>query len=150
MKASPRATAIAVGKSRYHGRPCRYPGHGTERKTANGECVVCWRKRKKKQASHRHGRRRRHAEVKGHAPPPPEHLCPPKPEDGRCEYCGSDLGPLCLDHDHETGLFRGWLCHKCNLADVLQGIDIAGPVVVNDPGASPEAPPCPNSTMTGS
>lgn len=19
------------------------------------------------------------------------------------------------DHDHSTGLFRGWLCHKCNL-----------------------------------
>ena len=84
--------------------------------------------RKKRQAGHRHGRRRRHAEVKGHAPPPPEHLCPPRPADGRCEYCGNDQGPLCLDHDHETGKFRGWLCHPCNLSDVLagtEGIDIA-------------------------
>jgi len=21
----------------------------------------------------------------------------------------------CADHSHETGKFRGWLCHKCNL-----------------------------------
>jgi hypothetical protein len=21
----------------------------------------------------------------------------------------------CCDHDHNTNLFRGWLCHKCNL-----------------------------------
>jgi len=34
-----------------------------------------------------------------------------KPE--RCEICGSTEN-VCFDHDHETGEFRGWICHKCN------------------------------------
>ena len=31
-----------------------------------------------------------------------------------CEGCG-DKGRICYDHDHKTGEFRGWICHKCNL-----------------------------------
>ena len=113
-----RTDAIAAGMTRYHGRQCPH-GHGTERKTANGECVVCWRLRKRRQPDYAHGSRRRKAERKGFAPPPPEHECPPRPEDGCCEHCGDDSGSLCLDHDHGTGAFRGWLCHRCNLGDVL-------------------------------
>jgi hypothetical protein len=33
----------------------------------------------------------------------------------RCDVCGS-AEDLCWDHDHTTGLFRGTLCDKCNLA----------------------------------
>jgi len=32
-----------------------------------------------------------------------------------CEVCNRD-GRICYDHDHKTGKFRGWLCHKCNAA----------------------------------
>ena len=40
-----------------------------------------------------------------------------------CEECGIEYGKFgdgtathrCLDHDHETGLFRNYLCHGCNL-----------------------------------
>lgn len=37
---------------------------------------------------------------------------------GGCWICGgcNTEGKLCIDHSHETGLFRGLLCHRCNLA----------------------------------
>lgn len=48
----------------------------------------------------------------------------PRPKDYRCPIClrteeqcvglGGNAGPWCIDHDHATGEFRGWLCHQCN------------------------------------
>lgn len=31
-----------------------------------------------------------------------------------CEVCGRG-GKICMDHDHITSAFRGWLCDDCNL-----------------------------------
>lgn len=39
---------------------------------------------------------------------------------GRCHVCGlpeeEHATKLCLDHDHESGAFRGFLCNQCNAA----------------------------------
>ncbi len=35
---------------------------------------------------------------------------------GQCAICHAHADPLCLDHDHQTGLPRGWLCGRCNKA----------------------------------
>jgi hypothetical protein len=39
---------------------------------------------------------------------------------GKCFACGVPEDEcsekLHLDHDHETGVFRGWLCKGCNMA----------------------------------
>ena len=55
---------------------------------------------------------------------------PTRPRPNRCELCNglpNGRGNLHLDHDHETGAFRGWICSTCNtglgkLGDNLQGL----------------------------
>ena len=38
---------------------------------------------------------------------------------GKCHLCGAPelecIGRLHMDHCHETGKFRGWLCRNCNV-----------------------------------
>jgi hypothetical protein len=45
---------------------------------------------------------------------------PTRPEPAQCEICGDTPGGngkrLHADHDHLTSVFRGWLCHRCNMA----------------------------------
>jgi len=51
-----------------------------------------------------------------------------------CDCCGIENVPIkghryqkfCLDHNPEKGIFRGWLCRKCNVAIGLLGDDVAG------------------------
>jgi hypothetical protein len=40
-----------------------------------------------------------------------------------CAFCKNEFkntNDRCLDHNHETGLFRAFLCNSCNLCDVLK------------------------------
>ena len=48
-------------------------------------------------------------------PPPDDYVCPIclKNEE-ECRGKGGKAGTWCKDHDHATGLFRGFLCHQCN------------------------------------
>lgn len=54
---------------------------------------------------------------------------PPKPE--VCECCHKPpVKHFCLDHDHITGQFRGWICDRCNtgigkLGDSIEGLENA-------------------------
>lgn len=52
-------------------------------------------------------------------------IAPKKPH--LCECCKKIPLKWCLDHDHETNQFRGWICEKCNtglgkLGDNIEGI----------------------------
>lgn len=54
-------------------------------------------------------------------------VAPAVPANHRCHICQMSEQEIrtlypnkksiwCCDHDHKTNSFRGWLCHKCNLA----------------------------------
>lgn len=59
--------------------------------------------------------RRFQARLHGYAPPPSESECPPRPADGRCEYCRKLIPYLLyMDHNHDTGAFLAWCCASCN------------------------------------
>ena len=54
---------------------------------------------------------------------------PTRPESMLCECCGHPPGKkaLAVDHCHLSGIFRGWLCVKCNtgigaLGDLPEGL----------------------------
>jgi hypothetical protein len=49
---------------------------------------------------------------------PDNHICPIcKRNEQECkDKGGKKSGTWCLDHNHHTGEFRGWLCHECNRA----------------------------------
>ena len=134
---TPRATAKLAGESRYFtGKPCKH-GHVAERVTATGVCTACL-SQAIKLWSHRNPERVRLKSAAWRAEHPervrayqrkhqPKHLIgarrraglpePTRPPPEKCEICG---GPptkrsFALDHCHEGGFFRGWLCNQCNI-----------------------------------
>lgn len=51
------------------------------------------------------------------------HQRQPEPTRMRPEFCEAKCGRVAkaLDHNHETGAFRGWLCTRCNAGIGLLG-----------------------------
>lgn len=44
-------------------------------------------------------------------------------QDGRCAVCGRHDAAT-EDHDHESGLTRGYLCRSCNLGEAVSGLRV--------------------------
>ena len=86
----------------------------------------------KKQSEETKRKRKETFDRIGHNPPPPMYgVNNPAYKDGLsrlqrleqiagrpksvvCEICGEANKKICFDHDHNTGKFRGWICHPCN------------------------------------
>lgn len=138
-----RDSAIALGLTRFFtGVPCKRVGHICERRTGNGGCCECGKLNFKKYAAanaelcratktkwrHDNPGQRKVQRTRYYAKPGRKRRkkwlarglpAPTRPEPVYCEICGKKdpLGrALALDHCHETGTFRGWLCWKCNVS----------------------------------
>lgn len=121
-----RAEAQSRGLKRYFtGKPC-VRGHVVKR-SIKGACTECSRtdsrEARRVLRSTDQGRKyanKRQVEYNRRLTKPK----PTRPEPTTCECCG--LSPrgkhsMHLDHDHNTGAFRGWLCSNCNTGIGLLG-----------------------------
>lgn len=96
-----RAAALAAGQVTYvNGAVCSR-GHVAPRYSLTGLCKVCNAAKSL----------RSHHNVNGFP-------APTRPKPNACENCKQPprAKGLALDHNHETGAFRGWLCSPCNTA----------------------------------
>lgn len=71
---------------------------------------------------------RSHAKKRGFTGPvgrPIDVVCLWHEQNGKCAGCGTEISILkaCLDHDHESGEVRGFLCNGCNVKDVLARLE---------------------------
>ena len=106
-----RANARRLKRPTYFtGNPCP-KGHTAPRLTSSCYCLECNNEDGYKWNQRNRGKRNTYSR-RWQGLPEPTRPCPTV-----CECCGipSDR-ELCLDHNHKTGKFRGWLCHFCNTA----------------------------------
>jgi hypothetical protein len=103
----------------HNGAPCKF-GH-TLRYEGTGDCVRCHTDAGRRHRLKYPGRHREYVRRRRNFP------APTRPEPLLCELCDLPSNKaLCLDHDHKTNKFRGWLCAPCNLGIGKLGDDVSG------------------------
>ena len=97
-----------------------YNKHGTKCRTCCAQRCRTWRKNNLERAAANSKRWRinnpeKHRAARRRAAGIPE---PTRPMPTNCECCGAlpKKKALAADHNHRTGIFRGWLCLPCNVA----------------------------------
>ena len=102
---------MRVRGEKYNGKPCNTCGE-TLRYKSNYCCVACMNKHNRGHTT-RQQQNARYKHRYGITVGDVDHM---KEEAGhRCQICGGTK-PLCVDHDHATGIIRGMLCRECNTA----------------------------------
>jgi len=80
-----------------------YRTHPKYRERNNSKALAWWKAHPEKRRAKGRRMRERKFDVK-------------YPDETLCARCGKPISgrQVCLDHDHKTMKFRGWLCQRCN------------------------------------
>ena len=110
-----------------HGTPSTYTNHACRCDL----CRIAWN-------SYQTGVRKGQASV-SHQRKSPKSKPGLESRKGVCDCCHREARRLVWDHDHVTGLFRGYICDSCNtgigkLGDTIEGIRLAEVYLSKPPG----------------
>lgn len=121
-----RTRALASRKTWYAANKEKVAAKAKQRRHTDGDSVRANEKRIRDNARKTNPEKFRNQKRRSMGLPPATRPCP-----ALCEACGrvSTRGSLCLDHDHNSGEFRGWLCDNCNralgfLGDTARGVKL--------------------------
>jgi hypothetical protein len=99
-------------------RRAQWRAYDARNSAAKKKRLQKWRDSNREHIRSYNGKRRGHLPVATRAAP------------ANCECCRKPRtgmkSALCLDHDHTTGKFRGWLCGHCNRAIGQLGDNLTG------------------------
>jgi Recombination endonuclease VII len=109
--------AKSIGQSWYFtGKPCPR-GHLSRRYVSGTRCGECQVEKsiqyEKENRSKVKGKRHKRQGLPIATRPMPD-ICESCKEPETKKTKEGKIRSLCLDHDHETGAFRGWICDSCN------------------------------------
>lgn len=93
-------------------KPCKR-GHLTVRFTLNSCCRDCYKTNRNKSIMNSKKWQQRH-EVARAKELAKQDGAATRPRATKCEVVGCGNSPVVFDHCHATGLFRGWICVRCN------------------------------------
>jgi hypothetical protein len=110
-----RQEALAAGKKRYHGAPCKNCA-GTERYVCDFTCVECKRTRYREDRVSQIARARNYRLSRRYGITQEEYLELLRQQRGQCKLCERGLDDMYphVDHCHDSGRVRGILCGQCN------------------------------------
>jgi len=129
-KPGPRKAARLSGaKTYFTGVPCKQ-GHIADRNASSGRCFECvfpseTKENHRKWSANFRVRNPERARIQKYRYLYGIELESIRPKPETCECCGRKHRKIVLDHCHETGQFRGWVCDPCNVTFGLVKEDVS-------------------------
>lgn len=108
--------ALLIDKWSFKHEKCLGCGTTDNKHDSRGYCKKCYGKTFREQANERLRKfRKNNPEYKSIRSSFYKYRRATREKTEYCEICDKKCNTV-FDHNHSTGLFRGWICHECNIS----------------------------------